>query len=137
MRRSIKIAALTVVLAVALLAPLAGAQIDIPSTENVWQDAFQTFRNIAFFAIPAIFAIALLIILWGLLMFLRAAGDEDAIVDGKRRMFWGVIIMFAMISVWGLVGVVSQLTGVNQGLTPILPNVPEARSGSGGSSPGF
>ncbi|MEK7152938.1 MAG: hypothetical protein AAB834_03260, partial [Patescibacteria group bacterium] len=82
--------------------------------------------DIAFYAIPAIFSFGLIIFLWGLLQFLRAAGDENAADEGKRRIFLGVVIMFVMISVWGLVGIFSQLTGVQPGTTPKLPNVPNA-----------
>jgi hypothetical protein len=111
-----------------LLLPLiAGAQIDIPSTETTYQNAFSSIRNIINFAIPVIFALGLIVFLWGLLKFLTAAGKEDAAADGKRLMIWGVVILFVMTAVWGLVGIVGQFTGVNQGTTPNLPNVPVAR----------
>ena len=132
-----RLAKIAGVLWAAILAGLplcAGAQIDLPSTKTTWRGIFNVIRNIAFFAIPAIFAIGLIIFLWGLLMFLRAAGDESAADEGKRRIFWGVLVMFVMISVWGLVGIIVQLAGIRPGQTPTLPTVPDARGGSGGSS---
>ena len=112
---------------------VAGAQIDLPRTESTWRDIFGVIRNIAYMAIPVIFAIGLIIFLWGLLKFLRAAGDETAIADGKRFIVWGIIIMFVMISVWGLLGIIVQLLGITPGQTPTLPNVPDARGGMGGT----
>ena len=79
------------------------------------------------FAIPVIFALGLIVFLWGLLKFLTAAGSEDAASEGKRLMIWGVIILFVMTAVWGLVGIVAQFTGVSAGTVPTLPNVPPAR----------
>ncbi len=106
---------------------VAWAQIDLPGTELEWSEIFRVIRNIAYMAIPVIFAIGLIIFLWGLLMFLRAAGDESAADEGKRRIVWGVIIMFVMVSVWGLVGIIVQLVGIQPGQTPTLPTVPPAR----------
>ena len=112
----------------AFLLPLvAGAQIDVPGVKGEWQAVFATIIDIINFAIPVIFALGLIVFLWGLLKFLTAAGSEDAAAGGKRLMIWGVIILFVMTAVWGLVGIVAQFTGVSAGTTPTLPNVPAAR----------
>ncbi|MEK7152940.1 MAG: hypothetical protein AAB834_03270 [Patescibacteria group bacterium] len=111
-----------------LFVPLvAGAQIVIGTVQGEWQKIFAAIVAIVNFAIPAIFALGLIVFLWGLLKFLRAAGDESAATDGKRLIVWGVIIMFVMTAVWGLVGLINQLTGVSAGTVPTLPNVPSAR----------
>ncbi len=115
----------------------AAAQINLPGTESTWRNIFVVIRNIAYMAIPVIFALGLIIFLWGLLMFLRAAGDENAADEGKRRIIWGVVIMFVMIAVWGLVGILSQLSGIQPGITPTLPNVPSARGGRDDPIPDF
>ena len=49
-------------------------------------------------------ALALLVFLWGFVKFIFKLGSsEDAVEDGKRLMIWGVIGLFVMVSVWGLV----------------------------------
>ena len=53
--------------------------------------------------IPTAVAVALLFFFWGLAKFIRASGDEKAIEEGKRTMIWGVVALFVMVSVWGLV----------------------------------
>ena len=54
--------------------------------------------------ITIVVAIALLVFLWGLAKFIfRVGGDEGAIEEGKRLMIWGLIALFVMISVWGII----------------------------------
>lgn len=53
--------------------------------------------------IPTAVAVALLFFFWGLAKFIRSAGDEKAVEEGKRTMIWGVVALFVMVSVWGLV----------------------------------
>ena len=112
----------------ALLLPfVAGGQIAVSTAQTEWQNFFAAIIAIVNFAIPVIFALGLIVFLWGLLKFLTAAGSEEAAAGGKRLMIWGVIILFVMTAVWGLVGIVAQFTGVSAGTAPSLPNVPPAR----------
>jgi|SRR3989338_322212 len=47
---------------------------------------------------------ALLVFFWGLAKFIfRVGGDEKAVEGGKRLMIWGLIALFIMISVWGII----------------------------------
>lgn len=55
-----------------------------------------------------IIALALLYFLWGLSKFVLNSGDEDSVKEAKQMMLWGVIALFVMVSVWGLVGILSQ-----------------------------
>ena len=55
-------------------------------------------------SIAVVVAIALIYFFWGLAKFLfRIGGDEEAVKEGKRIMKWGVIALFVMICVWGIV----------------------------------
>lgn len=54
--------------------------------------------------IGVLVAIGLLVFLWGLVKFIfRVGGDEKAVEDGKRLMLWGLVALFVMVSVWGIV----------------------------------
>ncbi len=64
--------------------------------------------------IPVAVALGILFFIWGLVQFIFASGDENAKDEGKRRMIWGVVALFAIVSVWGLVALLNQLTGVGQ-----------------------
>ncbi len=75
-------------------------------------------------AIPVLIGLGALLFVWGLVVFVlnTSRGNEDGIENGKRLMIWGIIALFVMVSVWGLVGVLNQFTGIEQGGTP--PDIP-------------
>src|SRR5687767_12778616 len=65
-------------------------------------------------ALPIVVGIALLGFFWGLAQFIFAAGDEEKKKEGKQHMIWGIIGLFVMVSVWGLVGFLGESLGINQ-----------------------
>ena len=75
-------------------------------------------------ALPIVVAIALLVFFWGLVKFIFAQGNEESKADAKRIMLWGIIALFVMISVWGLVLFVGNALGIKQGEVIIVPTVP-------------
>jgi hypothetical protein len=47
--------------------------------------------------------LALIFFFWGLARLIFSAGDEKGREDGKKIMLWGIIALFIMFSVWGIV----------------------------------
>jgi hypothetical protein len=74
--------------------------------------------------LPIVVAIALLAFFWGLAKFIFAAGDESAKEQGKRIMIWGIVALFVIVSVWGLVNFLGDATGVGQDTLDQVPTVP-------------
>lgn len=71
--------------------------------------------------IPVIIGIGLIVFLWGLALFILAAGDEKKIESGKNLMIYGIIGLFVMTSVWGLIRVVySTFFGGGAALLPLF-----------------
>ena len=64
-----------------------------------------------------LFAIALLYFLYGVLIFIINADDESARATGKTHMFWGIIGLFIMVSVYAILGMVIGTVGAD---TPTL-----------------
>ena len=55
-------------------------------------------------AVPIVAGLALLVFIWGLAKFILAAGgDEKAVSDGKNLMLWGIVSLFVMFSIWGII----------------------------------
>jgi hypothetical protein len=72
--------------------------------------------------VPLFAALTLLVFFLGLAKFILAAGDEKKTVEGKRLMFWGVIALFVMSSLWGLVQIISNVFFDGQSIgIPLLP----------------
>ena len=72
--------------------------------------------GIAVDLIVLVASIALLLFFWGIAKFIRAAGDEKAVDEGKRFMFWSVIALFVMAS---LVGLITFLQEASFGGNPV------------------
>ena len=62
-----------------------------------------TFSDLINFATGVLGAIALLVFFWGLVKYIAKADDEKAKEQGKNIMVWGVIALFVMFSIFGLV----------------------------------
>ncbi len=61
--------------------------------------------------------IALVVFIWGVIKMLlgMSAGDADAVKNGKKHMMWGIIALFVMLSVWGIVALVGTMLDVGTG----------------------
>jgi hypothetical protein len=53
--------------------------------------------------VPFLVGLSLVVLLWGLTMFIRASGDEAEIKKGKDMMIYGIMGLFIMVSVWGII----------------------------------
>ncbi len=62
--------------------------------------------------IVLLFAIALIVFLWGVFEFVRKADDESAREEGRRSMMWGIIGMFIMFGVFGIIRILLTSVGV-------------------------
>ena len=80
-------------------------------------------RNIVGAALPVVIALAVILFFWGLAMFILHSGDETKRSEGRQIMIWGIITLFVMISVWGLVAVIATTFSITAG-APAVPQVP-------------
>lgn len=73
--------------------------------------------------IPVFFGLAIIYFFWGLVVFLRAAGDPKAQEAGRNQMIWGVITIAVMISVYGLALWLTDLFGITSVSSVTIPNI--------------
>ncbi len=64
--------------------------------------------------------VALLVFFWGLAKFIFKSGDEKSHEEGAAVMKWGIIALFVMVSVWGIVNFMQRALGLP--ITPISNN---------------
>ncbi len=76
--------------------------------------------------VPVLFAVAFIVFLWGAFdTFILGANNEEVREKGKNLMLWGLIGFFVMISVWGLVNILTGTTGFTSGApTGGIPKAP-------------
>lgn len=48
------------------------------------------------------FMVAFLVFFWGVVVFIANAGNETKIKEGKKFLLWGIITLFVMMSIWGI-----------------------------------
>ena len=84
--------------------PIAAAVTRIPLLDKVQKEIIQPI-------ILLLFAAALLYFLWGVAEFIRGSGSEEARQTGAQHMLWGVIGMFIMVSVYGILNLICNTIG--------------------------
>ncbi len=62
--------------------------------------------------IPLLFVLAITVFLFGVVKYMMNGDDETARKEGAQFMTWGIIALFVMISVWGLVGILRNTFGI-------------------------
>jgi len=73
--------------------------------------------------VPILITIALVAFFWGLVRYLYKAGGEKGTKEGKDLMIWGLIALFVMVSVWGIVRLAQDSLGINPNAGAVSPQV--------------
>lgn len=85
-------------------------------------DFIKIFYDLIAAIIPVIAGMTLLVFFWGLAKFIArvGGGDEKAVAEGKSLMIWGVLGLFVMMSIWGILSFLTNEFGFGFAL-PLLP----------------
>lgn len=72
--------------------------------DSVFGDLVRMFFELIMSVIPLVASLALLAFFWGLVKFISnvSAGSKDAVSQGKSLMIWGIVALFIMVSLWGV-----------------------------------
>ena len=111
-----------------------GSQLNAPTVENLGVQASgsacemgKNFQGVLGYftciindsVIPFLFALAIVMFIWGAVKFFIINSDEEAKREqGKQFMIWGIIALAIMLSVWGLVGILTSTFGVRGNVLP-------------------
>ncbi|MHB0865438.1 MAG: hypothetical protein ACYC1Y_00820 [Minisyncoccota bacterium] len=93
----------------------------INNVSDVGSFIINTINNVF---VPVLFAIAFIVFIWGAFnAFILGANSDDVKEKGKNLMLWGLIGFFVMVSVWGLVNILTGTVtfGNNSGVTGGTP----------------
>ncbi|MBI2023395.1 hypothetical protein HYT01_02405 [Candidatus Giovannonibacteria bacterium] len=88
--------------------------------QNV-QSALQTVQTILNAIIPILMILATIVFLWGVIKYITAGGDEEALKTGRSYMIFGLIGLFVMVAVWGIVTLLVNTFGVGGRTIPLGP----------------
>jgi uncharacterized membrane protein YidH (DUF202 family) len=71
--------------------------------------------------IPFLIGIGVLIIILGILGYIKNGDNEEKRAEGRMFIIWGIVSIFIMLSVWGLVNILVGTFNLNNA----VPNIPK------------
>lgn len=113
-----KALALTSVALAAFAVPLVSFAA-ISNLSDVGSFIINTINNVF---VPVLFAVAFIVFIWGAFdTFILGANSEEVKEHGKNLMLWGLIGFFVMVSVWGLVNILTGTVSFGNASQTTLP----------------
>lgn len=83
--------------------------------------------------VPLLFAVAFIVFLYGIAKtYIFSHGEPSEVVEGHKLLLWGLIGFAIMVSVWGIVNVVTDTFGLNRRGSPDTPTFTPSSSGTSG-----
>lgn len=75
--------------------------------------------------VPLLTGVALVVFIWGVIRYVTAGESDEKKAQARGLMIYGVIALFVIVSVWGLVNVLQDIVLGGTGDTSVeSPNVP-------------
>jgi len=112
---------------------LVGLIIFIPSFVLAQSGGFQSIIRILMDMVRQLsilaMGVATLVFFWGLVKFILNTGSGSEAEQAKGIMFWGIIALFVMFSVWGLVRLIQNTFQIRQGGALPFPELPTNNTG--------
>ncbi len=71
-------------------------------------------------AIPILVGVALVYFIWNLVKFV-IGGDEASREEGKKGMWWGIVALFVIVSIWGIIAYIAGILDINTGTVSVPP----------------
>lgn len=71
-------------------------------------ELIQLFTDFAILTVPVLVALALLFFVWGLATFILNSGNKDEGKKGRDRMVWGLVALFVILSIGGMLSAVQN-----------------------------
>ncbi len=124
MKKTLFLFVAIVVVSVVFPTPLFAAICTSGPTPATFTDLVCLFTDLAETAIPVVAGLALVVFFWGLAKFILHSGDEKGREEGKEVMKWGIIALFVLVSIWGIVFFLTRdIFGENL----VIPRLPPER----------
>lgn len=83
-------------------------------TEGV-KGIIELFTLIGLRLIPFLGVLAFLVFVWGVARYIKSAGNEKEIKDSKNLLIWGVVGLFVLVTIWGIIAFLRSEFGFGSG----------------------
>jgi len=74
--------------------------------------------------VPMIITLAIIWFFWGLARYLMSIGDEGKRGEAIQTMIWGIVAIFVMVSIWGIIKLLQSTFKVGD-TNPVVPKAIE------------
>lgn len=91
---------------------------------SYWMKAVSGVGNVINAIIPVMVALGVVYFLYGVFTYMTA-GDDDKKTAAKSKILYGIIGIFVMVSIWGLVNLLTQTTGVQNNAINLEERLPD------------
>lgn len=96
-------------IAIAIIGLALGAPFSLAhAQERTLTTIIQSFIDLIEYAIPIVMVLAVLTFFFGVARFIFSAESDQARAEGKWFLLWGVIGLFVMVAIWGIVLVIQD-----------------------------
>ncbi|MDP3902287.1 MAG: pilin [bacterium] len=93
-------------------------------------DLLEEVTGIISYVIILLIAIAVLVFIIGVLKYIARGDDEEERKKGRNLMIYGIISLFVMVSVWGLVNILAETFQLENQYPDDIPYLEKSGSGS-------
>lgn len=102
------------------------AEVIFPTTVHAQtiKTFLQQVKSIADLLVPIVVGLVVIFFFWGVALFILNSGDSKQREDGRRKMLWGIIAMFVVLSILPIIQMIGSFIGVEPCLTPELCYAP-------------
>lgn len=105
------------IIGLSLFAPFLAFAATAPDASTIIGKVGTLINQIA----PILFALAFIWFLWNIVKYIEAGGGDAKARDLARdNIIYAIVLLFVMVSVWGLIGVIQTTFGVNGGTAPAI-----------------
>ncbi|HRH55460.1 MAG TPA: hypothetical protein PK609_01195 [Candidatus Paceibacterota bacterium] len=119
LRASLAFAALTLLIPASTHAQTDSGQLDAGNVGRLLESMTGFIDD---FIIPFVWAIAVLMFIWGMVQYFIIGGaNEEKREEGKQLAIWGVVAFFVMSSLWGIVNILDGTFKFGGDNTPPIP----------------
>jgi len=70
--------------------------------------------------VPLLMAVALVLFIYGVVQYIFNANDSAKREDGRKFMIWGIVALFVISSVWGLVKLLATTFGIGFAIPQLM-----------------
>lgn len=80
----------------------------------------ELYKILGQYIIPLLMLAATGFFMWNIFQYIRFADSEQKRTEYRKTMVWGVVALFVMVSIWGIIAILGGIAGVN---TSIIPQI--------------